>query len=108
MMLILRRSRRILQANARLFYKRPHAEDLAERTELVRAADQKGFRVFWRRGCERPHMLYNNVTLYVGQKKTFLRVLQSCFRVSKPVQTLSIAFQMPVVQKKIVQKSSAD
>lgn len=53
-------------------------------------------------------MLYNNIPFTVIEHKVFFSILQGGLWMRKTMQTFSVTFQMPVIQKKIMQQSSAD
>ena len=76
----------------RMFIKR-----FNQRTVFIRRPDQKRLAAFrWNR-CERPHVFDDDVALAVVQLEPRLGVFQRRAGMGKTMQTLPVAFFMPIV-----------
>ena len=62
----------------------------------------------WRYRHQRKHVVSNNVFLSSGELKIFARILKCARRMPKTVQPMAWISLMPIVEKIIVEKCSAD
>lgn len=84
------------------------AQRLAERAQFIRYTQKHAFAVFRQREIQREHMRAYHIALNIAECKVALRVFERRPRVRNAVQSALARRVVPVVEKIIVQESTAN